>query len=114
MKKLLALLLLTSAMFAQSSPETNTVCLTWDLNPTNENVVMYRVYHAVNQTNQWAVVAATNRPPVTIPARAGTNYWRCTAVNAVGLESDPSNTVSVQPPGLVNGLRIVVTLEVGR
>jgi len=99
------------ALYAET---TNTVQLTWDLNPTNENVVAYRIYHATNQTNQWSIVAATNRPPVTVPARDGTNYWRCTAVNAVGLESDPSNTVSVQPPGLVNGLRIVVTLEVGR
>ncbi len=110
---IIALLISACALFAQSSPGTNTVKLTWDLNP-EPDVTAYRVYHALNSTNQWAFVAATNRPPVTVPAYNGTNYWRCTAVNAAGMESEPSNTVSIQPPGIVNGMRIVVTLEVGR
>ena len=114
MKSTLLALLLSAVSLCAQSASTNTVRLTWDLNPAGDNVREYRVYHAVNQTNQWSVVATTNRPPVTVPAYNGTNYWRCTAVNAAGMESEPSNTVSIQPPGIVNGMRIVVTVEVGR
>jgi hypothetical protein len=108
-KTLITLLLAALPVVAQT---TNTVRLVWDLNPAGENVKEYRVYHALNQTNKWELVARTNTPPVTVPVLRGTNYWRCTAWN--GLESEPSNTVSIQPPGVVNGMRIVVTLEVGK
>ena len=108
-KTLTALLLAALPVVAQT---TNTVRLVWDLNPSSEGIREYRVYHASNQTNKWELVVRTNTPPVTVPVYVGTNYWRVTAWN--GLESEPSNTMSIQPPGVVNGVRIVITMEVGK
>lgn len=68
--------------------------LVWDPNAAADQVVEYRVYFN-GQTN--GVTTTTNRLLLTNLMAGQTYVMRVTALNAMGLESDPSDTVHFTP-----------------
>jgi len=83
---LLALLLLAGLARA------DTRTLAWDPNPPEENVTEYRVWEWVDVAP--VLVGATGATELTFEVGAGTHTWTVTALNAYGLSSDHSVSVS--------------------
>lgn len=96
------------------------IALAWDASPSPE-VRGYRLYHATNGQNYssfYSVPGRTNTTYTVTNAPPGaSNSFVVTAVNADGIESDPSNTATkvVQPvpapPGPLQVLPVILTVR---
>lgn len=89
--------------------------LSWDSNPTQQQVTEYRVRAVVPGSTNWQTVATVQTNSYTITnATAGAWSFRVTAVNAGG-ESDPSGAVNVSVPQAVTpptGITVTITVTV--
>jgi len=74
------------------------VMLEWNPN-TEPDLTTYKVYSgpASRAYTEVRAVGLTNRVVLELPSAADPSYFVVTAVNTLGLESDPSNEVSYQP-----------------
>ncbi len=95
MKNILAPLILLASI-AMARAQVQSYSLTWDPS-TSTNVVAYRVYESdgtntVIQSVQAAIPPATNWMTFSNLVAGRTYTFYATAINDVGLESDPSNT----------------------
>src|SRR5690349_5253045 len=91
------------------------VTLLWDPSP-DTNIVSYNIYYGPGSGNYTNLVTVGNTTNATVTGlvSGSTYFFVATAVNAVGLESDPSNEISYwvptgtnQPP-TVNGIASLV------
>lgn len=74
------------------------VTLQWDRSPSS-NVTQYRVYRATSATGAFSVVATTAATQAIISntGSAAGHRFQIKAINAQGVESDPSNTAELSP-----------------
>lgn len=96
-----------------------TATLAWDEN-TETNLAGYRIYWAEGQNRTNVVqVGLTNQTTIQLPDLGKTYSFHATAFNDVGLESDPSNVVSLSTPdfprpptNVTASIKVTVTVEV--
>lgn len=90
---------------------TNNIKIAWDAPPVSDNVAKVIVYEEVNGSAVKIGESTTGSFTVAnISAVAHTYY--ATAVNATGLESAPSNKVTISaPPAALKNVKI--TIEIG-
>jgi hypothetical protein len=88
-----------------------TATLTWDTNPASERVSKYVIYHATNTASAFVWFGETSTNAFSLPPlRSGSHFFYATAVNYLGLESDPCNQVLVPVPNPPAGLRITIQI----
>ena len=114
---ILALLFSVSA-YAQSPTETISVTVKWDENPDtalfvaedqngNPVVLQYRVYIATNVTGPYTVIGETAGLSLTMPALPKANHFFYVTAFFLGLESNPSQILSL-PMGPVQGTKLII------
>lgn len=97
------LVMLLTTLFCCESNAAQTVSLAWDASP-DTNVVGYAVYYgtASGAYDSRLDVGTNTSATVTGLARGLTYFFVATAYDADGLESDPSNEVSFDVPGVAD------------
>lgn len=78
--------------------------ITWDANPPRENVTQYKVYH----NNEFH--SATNDTEAVITGEVGDAVY-VTAVNQLGVESFPSDSLQLSQPQYIPPLRLVIEVS---
>lgn len=114
-------ILLASAMWCEATPPppvaaiTTTKQLAWG--PSTTPNVRYRLYHSTNDAT-WHTNYLTTATNYTVTVQAGsTNWFMVKAVNADGIESDPSNVFEQpiqpkpQPAGPLLAVPIVTEVQ---
>lgn len=115
MKKLLLVLMLV--LFPVFCFAATNVTFEWDAN-TESDLAGYRLYQSATSgtytfgpgNEVGSTLSGTET--VTIQVEDGLWYWVLTAYNTAGIESDPSNEVSNEPPGPPTGFRITIIINI--
>lgn len=86
------------------------VTFAWDANPPAENVTAYRI-EVLSPAGEWESVGSTTAMTLDVVGFPDVEtHVRAIAMNAVGLESAPSDVLIVPPtPTAPAGLRITLT-----
>jgi fibronectin type 3 domain-containing protein len=85
--------------------------LLWDANPAADNVSYYKLYLGTNSRN-YSLIYTSVAPNLVLTTnqfyQGKTNFFAVSAVNVLGLESDPSDEISeliLTPPSKPLNLR---------
>src|SRR5258706_15298527 len=86
-------------IFPAAAIADQSVTLAWDPSP-DTNVISYNVYYGPGTGNYTNLLSLGNTTNATVTGllEGGTYFFVATAVDAIGLESDPSNEISYSVP----------------